>query len=176
MTQVQSQDCLDLQKKSHKTFLQLRFPPSYFYLKKPALSGINRQWKPPCFKMSRWNREIRIIPIIITNRWQIILTSWTQPLSTPGLNRFPFKSGHSAVSRRGPGPWGPSLRVYIRGRGTRGLGWAIAAPLFSPIMFIFICLRICPKLGRNFRNQNYITSKPRKSRANRRWSPKGPLW
>ena len=40
--------------------------------------------------MSRWNREIRIIPIIITNRWQIILTSWTQPLSTPGLNRFPL--------------------------------------------------------------------------------------
>ena len=40
-------------------------------------------------KMSRWNREIIIIPIIITNRWQIILTSWTQPLSTPGLNRFP---------------------------------------------------------------------------------------
>ena len=27
MTQVQSQDCLDLHKKSHKTFLQLRFPP-----------------------------------------------------------------------------------------------------------------------------------------------------
>ena len=53
ITQVQSQDCLDLHKKFHKTFLQLRFPPSYFFLKKPALSGINRQWKPPCFKMSR---------------------------------------------------------------------------------------------------------------------------
>ena len=27
--------------------------------------------------------------IINNYRWQIILTSWTQPLSTPGLNRFP---------------------------------------------------------------------------------------
>ena len=40
-------------------------------------------------KMSRWNREVIIIPIIITNRWQIILTSWTQPLYAR-VKSFPY--------------------------------------------------------------------------------------
>ena len=104
MTQVQSQDCLDLHRTSHKTFKKT-------FLKKPALSGINWQWKSPCFKMSRWNRKIIIIPIIITNRWQIILTSWTQPLTTPGLTCDSFVlTGASMLA-----PINSSIRRYFCG-------------------------------------------------------------